>query len=172
MQPKLSLLTICALVIGFSLLGTSFCRRPDPSSPSPGPIGPPVISIPPAQTIAPPPTSPTLGDQILLPYASPQTTLEEDLTLFKNYLSNVLLLVKQHDSRHYATNEDLAEFLLGERGQQETFLSPQTPVLNSQNQLIDRHGSPLIIHPLSQKKLEIRSIGLDKTPYTKDDIVR
>ena len=30
----------------------------------------------------------------------------------------------------------------------------------------------IIIHPLSQKKLEIRSIGYDKIPYTKDDIVR
>lgn len=172
MQTKLiiSSLVACGLII---VISRNFKAGSHPSEPAEK--SPPAektydyITLPSAPE---PPNSPTLGDQILAPYGSSKSTLEDDITLFRNYLSNVFILVKQRDPRHYSTNQDLAEFLLGKRGQLEPYLSSSTPVLSPSNELIDRHGSPLIIHPLSRDQIEIRSAGPDKIPYTKDDVVR
>lgn len=134
---------------------------------------PPQISQPPQEQ---PPTEAALpsllGDQLLGSYGKPSGTLDSDLKLFTRYLSNVFILVKQRDPRHYATNEDLALFLTGQKGNLTPYLSPNSPLLNSHGQLTDRLGSPLIVHPLSKDQIEIRSIGPDRTPYTDDDIVQ
>lgn len=114
----------------------------------------------------------TLGDQVLANYGNPNSELHDDLSLFKNYLGNVLLLVKQRDPRHYATNEDLALFLLGQKGNRTPFLSDCSAVLNGEQQLVDRFGSPLIVHPFSRDQVEIRSAGPDLIPYTADDVVK
>ncbi|GHC51220.1 hypothetical protein [Roseibacillus persicicus] len=135
--------------------------------------GKPQLSQIPAEPESPQrPNRLTLGDQILSSYASPHSTPSSDLTLFKNYLANVFLLVKQRDSRHYSTNEDLALFLLGRQGNQEAYLSEDSKLLNADRQLVDRFGSPLIVHPLSKDQIEIRSAGPDRVPYTDDDLVR
>ena len=130
---------------------------------------PPPTSQVPLENQQEPPRSPVLGDQLLAQYGAPNGSLENDLQIFSRYLSNVFLLVKQRDPRHYATNKDLATFLLGQAG--EPYLSPDSPILNQQGQLVDRLGSPLIIHPLSKDQIEIRCAGEDKTPYTADDLI-
>lgn len=172
MQPKL---IICSLIACGLIIVISRNFRTDSHPSEPTKESPPAektydyITLPSAPEQ---PNSPTLGDQILASYGGSNSTLEQDITLFRNYLSNVFILVKQRDPRHYSTNQDLAEFLLGKRGQQEAYLSSATPVLSSNNELIDRHGSPLIIHPLSRDQIEIRSAGPDKIPYNEDDVVR
>lgn len=37
--------------------------------------------------------------------------------------------------------------------------------------VVDRHGTPLIVHPISRKLLEIRFAGPDRKPYTSDALV-
>ncbi len=118
-----------------------------------------------------PPPPPTLGDEILGNYANPNSDIRQDLELFQNYLRNVFLLIKKRDTRYYSSNEELAEFLLGKNPHRTPYLSTQSRILNQERQLIDRWDTPLKIHPLSGKVLEIRSAGPDTRYYTEDDFV-
>ena len=37
--------------------------------------------------------------------------------------------------------------------------------------LIDRWGSPVIVHPEAWRQIELRSAGPDKIPYNEDDLI-
>lgn len=154
-------LSIIALLILLAPTAWLLLRKSNVSSP------PGVLSEPPKDL---PPSHPTLGDEILAAYGSPSSTGEEDLQLFHNYLTNVFILIKKRDTRQYSTNEDLAEFLLGKNSYKTPYLSAGSSILNAEQQLIDRWNSPLRVHPVSSKTLEIRSAGPDKKYFTKDDI--
>ena len=130
---------------------------------------PPALVVP---LITPdPPPDPVLADTMLANYASDETSGKEDLNLMAAFLDSVFLLVKQRDTADYATNEDLVIFLQGRNSHQSPFLNKESQALNAQGQLIDRWSSPLNVHPVSQKLLELRSVGPDQKPYTEDDFL-
>ena len=117
-----------------------------------------------------PPRTEVLGDQMLAEYASNETTGKSDLRMMGRFVDSVFLLVKKRDTREYGTNEDLAEFLQGRNADLTRYLAADSPALNEAGQLIDRWGSPLIVHPVSTKVMEIRSAGPDQKAYTDDDL--
>lgn len=116
-------------------------------------------------------SSPVLADTMLEDYASEGSSGSEDLKIMARFLDSVFLLVKQRNSADYSTNEDLVLFLLGQNSHRSPFLRKDTTAINKKGQLIDRWGSPLILHPVSQKLLELRSAGPDRKPYTADDLL-
>ncbi len=111
-----------------------------------------------------------LGDQALEGYAAKSSNGMADLRLLHGFVGNALLLSKQADARHYATNEDLALLLLGKKGSREQLISASHRALNPSGQLVDRWDSPVIVHVPRAGVVELRSAGPDKTPYTEDDI--
>lgn len=119
----------------------------------------------------PPDNQPVLADDMLEGYGSEDSSDPEDLRRFARFLDSVFLLVKQRDTSDYATNPDLALFLLGSNSHQSPFLRKDSPALNDRGELVDRHGIPLIVHPISRKLLEIRFAGPDRKPYTSDDLL-
>lgn len=116
------------------------------------------------------PADPVLSDTMLAGYAGHETSGAEDLKIMARFLDSVFLLVKQRDIADYATNEDLVLFLHGRNSHRAPFLASDAPALNGQGQLVDRWDSPIIVHPVSQNLLELRSAGPDKKPYTEDDL--
>ena len=161
-------LGVATLLVGFVLHWT---RQKDAEKEPPGPAQ---VSQPPEEQKDTPlePSQQLLGDQLLAQYGKPNGTLAGDMEIFDRYLGNVFILTKQRDPRYYATNEDLVLFLTGQKGNLQPYLSPDSPLLNEKGQITDRFGSPIIIHPFSKDKIEIRSAGPDQVPYTADDIVR
>jgi len=117
------------------------------------------------------PRRPVLADTMLANYGTDESSGTEDFRKLTTFLDSVFLLVKKRDTADYATNEDLALFLKGSNPHQTAFLSADSPALNKEGQLIDRWGSPIIVHPISRKLLEIRSAGPDQKPYTDDDFL-
>lgn len=117
------------------------------------------------------PPDPVLSDTMLAGYAGKDTSAAEDLEMMARFIDSVFLLVKKRDTADYSTNEDLVLFLHGSNSHRRPFLAQDGPALNSKGQLVDRWNSPLILHPVSQKLLELRSAGGDKIPYTKDDLL-
>ncbi|MCX8237347.1 MAG: hypothetical protein OSB05_00880 [Akkermansiaceae bacterium] len=117
------------------------------------------------------PRRPVLADTMLANYGTDESSGKEDFRKLTTFLDSVFLLVKKRDTADYATNEDLALFLKGSNPHQTAFLSADSPALNKEGQLIDRWGSPIIVHPISRKLLEIRSAGPDQKPYTEDDFL-
>lgn len=138
-------------------------------NPEKEPSSPPLAVI--ISTPDPVDNTPVLADTMLEDYASPDSSNAQDHNSMVRFLDSVFLLVKTRDTADYATNEDLALFLLGQNSNQTPFIKKNTAALNEHNQVIDRWGTPIIIHPVSRKLLEIRFAGPDLTPYTEDDLI-
>ena len=117
-----------------------------------------------------PPDS-VLSDTMLAGYAGETTSATEDLEMIARYIDSVFLLVKDRDTADYSTNKDLVLFLHGSNSHRLPFLAKNAKVLNGTGQIVDRWDSPLILHPISRKLLELRSAGPDKIPYTDDDLL-
>ena len=67
-------------------------------------------------------------------------------------------------------NFEFTGSLTGNNPQKVNFIDPNSASLSSNNELVDRWGSPFIFHPLSATNMEIRSLGPDKTLWTEDDL--
>ena len=156
---------IAILILGIGLIAWWNQKNPiKQQAPTPPPVtGPEDITEPPTETPFP-------GDKILKDYGSDDSSPKNDLRLISRLIDSAFLIVKNRDTREYATNEDLVLFLQGQNSYQSAYLGRSSPALNDVGQLIDRWGSPLIVHPLSQKILELRSAGPDQKPYTEDDL--
>lgn len=91
-----------------------------------------------------PGSSPLIGELILRDYASPSNSPEHDLSLMSELMQNFTLIVKSAATRPLSANEDWARALRGFNPAHERFLPDQHIALNSQGQLVDRWGSPLL----------------------------
>ena len=112
------------------------------------------------------------GEQILKGYGSKVQTPKRDIEQVRELVTNTMFLVKNRDTREYATNEDLAEFLTGQNRYKQEMLPNQHPILNEAGQLVDRWGNPLVVHVIGRDKVEIFSPGPDGIPWNDDDIGR
>ena len=157
------ILLLILATIPFFILSQAEKRQPPPAAsaelPFPSPDIPPP---PPAEAEIP---TRTLADDIVTDTTSPQ----ERLVQFHHLASNVLLLNKGTDTRHYATNEDLTQLLLGKNINRQPYLGRNSSLVNGDGQLIDLFGQPIIVHVESQDRFTLRSAGPDQTPYTEDD---
>jgi hypothetical protein len=118
-----------------------------------------------------PPAAPTGSESLLTGYGDPATPPIEDLRKIQHVAVGYFSLVK--DAQHFPIggNEDFSAALRGENPNREIFIRPGHPVFSREGLLIDRWGSPLIVHPEAWRELEIRSAGPDRIPYTGDDLI-
>ncbi|SKA75721.1 hypothetical protein SAMN02745166_00059 [Prosthecobacter debontii] len=112
------------------------------------------------------------GDEILKHYASPETRPEEDLDMLAHAFSNLMLLVKGDSPFHMGANEEFAAALRGKNRSHLRFVSDSHRAFNPNGQLLDRWGSPLYFHTVSQDRVDIRSAGPDGQMWTDDDLHR
>ena len=168
MRPRhLAYLAVLAVAVPGAIYWAAQSPDPDVAA-EPAPT---VRSVPPAEgQTSPELRKKFLGDRVLEYYAAAGGSGKSDLRLLHGFVSNALLLSKQADPRHYATNEDLALLLLGEKGNQEQLLSASHPALSASGQIVDRWNSPVIVHVPRAGVIDLRSAGPDRTPYTPDDI--
>jgi hypothetical protein len=133
---------------------------------------PPGILLTESQPSVPPPAHPTaLGDALLLGYASPQSTPQQDLTQLARAINSFLTLTKTAATYPLSANEEWSAALRGKRPGSEVWLSDASPALDSQHRLIDRWQHPLHFHALGKNQWKIRSAGPDGLPFTPDDLV-
>ena len=67
-------------------------------------------------------------------------------------------------------NFEFTAALTGDNPKKVNLIDPDSPALNSSDELVDRWGSPFVFHPLSGTEMELRSLGPDQTLWTKDDL--
>lgn len=117
------------------------------------------------------PAAPTASESLLTGYGDPATPPIEDLRKIQHVAVGYFSLVK--DAQHFPIggNEDFSAALRGENPNRAVFLRPGHPVFSREGLLIDRWGSPLIVHPEAWRELEIRSAGPDRIPYNDDDLI-
>jgi hypothetical protein len=114
----------------------------------------------------------TIGTTVLRDYANPNTTPEHDLALLGQLMDNFTLLVKTSADRPLSANEDWSQALRGLNPSSQRFLPDDHIIFNSQQQLIDRWGTPLFFHAEAKDRYSIRSAGPDRRLWTSDDLQR
>ena len=92
----------------------------------------------------------------------------EDLEVVSQILLQYRFLYRENPVG--VENFEFTAALTGDNPQRINFIDPKSPALSSNNEMIDRWGSPFVFHPLSGTNMELRSLGPDKTLWTKDDL--
>ncbi len=91
-----------------------------------------------------------------------------DLEIISQIFSHYRFLYKNNPVG--VENFEFTAALTGDNPKQVNLIDPNNSALNSNNELVDRWGSPFVFHPLSATEMEIRSLGPDKTLWTQDDL--
>lgn len=112
-----------------------------------------------------------LSESLLADYADPTTPPIDDLRKIHRVATGYFSVVKDPARFPIGGNEDFAAALRGENPNLEVFVRAGNPVFSAQGLLMDRWGSPLVIHPEGWRQLEIRSAGPDRIPYNGDDLI-
>ncbi len=135
------------------------------------PVKPP--PAPPARSeIKPsPPVEPTAAESLLAGYGDPSTPPIDDLRKVHRVTTGYFSVIKESGRFSIGGNEDLSAALRGENANREVFVSTRHPVFSKEGLLVDRWGSPLIVHPEAWRQLELRSAGPDRVPYNADDLI-
>ncbi len=117
------------------------------------------------------PQSPTASEALLTGYGNPAIPPIEDLRKIQHVAVGYFSLVK--DAQHFPIggNEDFSAALRGENPNREVFIRAGHPVFSREGLLLDRWGSPLIVHPQAWRELELRSAGPDRIPNNGDDLI-
>jgi hypothetical protein len=132
----------------------------------------PVAEKSPTLSQAPPnPEKPTASETLLDGYADPATPPLDDLRKIHRVAIGYFSLIKDASRFPIGGNADFASALRGENPNREVFIRPGNPVFSADGLLVDRWGSPLIVHPVAWQQLELRSSGPDRVPYNSDDLV-
>ncbi len=170
------LVLVVAAVVLFVAAGFFWKSRDRPTPVAPPPpaadvIPPGIIvhettrSIPPPAAFFPP------GDAQLADYGTPGIPPAEDLRLLSVSITNFLIVAKRASEFPLSANEEWSAALRGLRPGSEPWISAKSPLLDAQNRLIDRWGTPLHFHALGDKRWELRSAGPDRKLFTDDDLL-
>lgn len=119
----------------------------------------------------PQPAAPTAAASLLAGYGDPTTEPNDDLRKLHRVVTGYFSVVKDSSKHPIGGNADLAAALRGENPNREIFLPAAHPIFSADGLLLDRWGSPLVVHPEAWRELELRSAGPDRIPYTDDDLV-
>jgi hypothetical protein len=112
----------------------------------------------------------TAAESLLAGYADPASPPLDDLKKIHRVVTGYYSVVKDSAKHPIGGNADLAAALRGDNPNQEVFLPANHPVFSTDGLLLDRWGSPLVVHPQAWRELELRSAGPDRTPFTDDDL--
>ncbi|MES2922797.1 MAG: hypothetical protein V4819_14685 [Verrucomicrobiota bacterium] len=117
------------------------------------------------------PAAPTASESLLTGFGDSATSPIEDLRKIQHVAVGYFSVVK--DTQHFPIggNQDFSAALRGENPNREIFLRADHPVFSREGLLIDRWGSPLIVHPEAWRELELRSAGPDRIAYNDDDLI-
>lgn len=125
----------------------------------------------PSQSAPPPQPKQTASEGLLSGYGDSSTAPIEDLRKLHHVLGGYFSVIKDASKNSIGGNADLAAALRGENPNRTVFLSPSHRIFSAEGLLMDRWGSPLIVHPEGWRQLELRSAGPDKIPYNGDDLI-
>jgi hypothetical protein len=157
--------TLVALLGGAGLL-LWWATRDEP----PAPLAAPTPRAK-SQIEFPAPSQPSAAEAILEGYGDPASPPIEDLRKIHRVITGYFSVVKDGSRNPIGGNPDLAAALRGDNPNREVFVREGHPVFGLDGSIIDRWGSPIVVHPEAYRQLGLRSSGPDHSPYTADDLV-
>ncbi|RYD47513.1 MAG: hypothetical protein EOP85_05315 [Verrucomicrobiaceae bacterium] len=168
------LFTILGLLLVFAMVGMLVwvSNQLDTIRRAPRPV-PATVESPSQSQVAPPAASlaPTASMALLEGYGDPDTPPLEDLRKIQHVAVGYFSVVKDAQRFPIGGNADFAAALRGENTNREVFLPAGHRVFSADGLILDRWGTPLIVHPQAWRQLELRSAGPDRIPHNDDDLV-
>jgi hypothetical protein len=134
------------------------------------PQAPPSATSGTAEASFPVPDQPTPSERLLEGYGDPASPPIEDLRKIHRVVTGYFSVVKDSSRNPIGGNADLAAALRGDNPNREVFVRADHPVFGKDGMLIDRWGSPIVVHPEEFRRLGLRSAGPDRSPYNADDL--
>ncbi|WP_035612435.1 hypothetical protein [Haloferula sp. BvORR071] len=113
----------------------------------------------------------TAAEKLLEGYGEPDTSPIEDLRKIHRVITGYFSVVKDASRNPIGGNLDLAAALRGENPNREVFVHDSNPIFGKDGSIVDRWGSPIVVHPEEFRRIGLRSAGPDRSPYTMDDLV-
>ncbi len=165
-RPR-ALSILVALLLAAALVWW-LCRTP-PLKPAPAQAPPAAAGPVPASF--PMPDQPTASEHLLEGYGDPGSPPIEDLRKIHRVITGYFSVVKDASRNPIGGNADLAAALRGENPNHEVFVRDGHAIFGKDGALIDRWGTPIVVHPEEYRRLGLRSAGPDRSPYTMDDLV-
>ncbi|MCB1211574.1 MAG: hypothetical protein KDK97_19775, partial [Verrucomicrobiales bacterium] len=96
---------------------------------------------------------------------------EDDLENVRQIISQYVTALQNRPGPPIGDNRDLVRALTGRNPLRLVVIPPGHPLVNPAGELMDRWGTPYHLHPLSEKRFEIRSAGPDHRLFTTDDVI-
>ena len=166
------LFTILGLLLVFAMLGMLVWVSNQLDTLRPPPKVAPVPEASPSQSQTSTPTAaPTASEALLEGYADPSTPPIDDLRKIQHVAVGYFSVVKDPQRFPIGGNADFAAALRGENANREVFLPANHRLFSADGLILDRWGTPLIVHPQAWRELELRSAGPDRIPNNEDDLV-
>ncbi len=171
-MPRRLLISAVALLLAW--LGLTFFRQLEPAprgrpGEAAGADGGGAGSVESRDTRLPAET-PLPGEALLSDFGDPELAPIEDLKRIHRVVSGYFSIVKDTNRYPIGGNGDLADLLRGDNAYREAFIPDEHPVFGPEGLLIDRWGTPLFVHSLGARELELRSAGPDLEMFTADDL--
>lgn len=160
-------LSIIALLVLAAILTWWLFRTP----PLPPPQAQPTAASGPARVEFPMPEKPSASERLLEGYGDPASPPIEDLRKIHRVVTGYFSVVKDSSRNPIGGNADLAAALRGENPNREVFVREGHPIFGNDGLIVDRWGSPIVVHPEEFRRLGLRSAGPDRSPYNADDLL-
>lgn len=161
-------LSILAVLLLAAVLIWWLCRTPSIKE---APAQTPAAVAGPGPASFPVPDQPTASERLLEGYGDPASPPIEDLRKIHRVVTGYFSVVKDASRNPIGGNADLAAALRGENPNREIFVRPGHAIFGKDGAILDRWGSPIVVHPEEYRRLGLRSAGPDRSPYTMDDLV-
>lgn len=158
------LLPVVALLV---IIGIFLLTRRGGSPPEP-PAPPPASELPAHDGDVMPPLP---GERLMGGARDPFVEPIEDLHALDRVIIGYFSIIKDHEGYPIGGNEDLAAALRGENAYKQRFLPDDHYAFGPDGRLIDRWETPIFVHPVAARDIELRSAGPDRQMFTADDVV-
>jgi hypothetical protein len=109
-------------------------------------------------------------ESLLTGYGDSSIPPTEDLRKIQHVATGYFSVIKEAKRFPIGGNEDFAAALRGENANQQVFIPAGHSIFSPAGLLLDRWGSPIVVHPEGWRQLSLRSVGPDRLPYTPDDL--
>ncbi|MCH7227513.1 hypothetical protein [Haloferula sp. A504] len=163
-MPMRRFLPVVAVLV---VVGVFLLIRRDGSTPEP-PAQPPASALPAHDDDVMPPLP---GERLMGNTRDPFAEPIEDLRALDRVIVGYFSIIKDHEGYSIGGNEDLAAALRGENAYKQRFLPDDHYAFGADGRLIDRWETPIFVHPIAARDIELRSAGPDREMFTNDDIV-
>ncbi|MDZ4288314.1 MAG: hypothetical protein U0984_10160 [Prosthecobacter sp.] len=108
-----------------------------------------------------------LAGQLNAPDAPP----DQDVVVLRDLIRQYLSALQRRPGPPIGDDADLVRALSGRNPLKLTVIPGNHPAINAEGRLLDRWGTPYLIHARSSQSYEVRSAGPDKRLFTADDFV-